>query len=102
MQSYEFMVILSGKLEEEKNDGILKEIENIIQENKGEILKIDKMGRRKLAYEIQSETDGYYVLFYIKANKVLLNELEKFCRINESVLRQMILKLEKEIELASQ
>ena len=101
MQSYEFMIVLSGKLEEEKINQILKEIENIIEENQGKILKTDKWGKRKLAYNIKSEDEGYYILLYLKANKIILNDLEKFCKVNEYVLRQLILKLKKEIELVS-
>ncbi|MFH1612775.1 MAG: 30S ribosomal protein S6 [bacterium] len=101
MQLYEFVVVISGKLEEEKVDGILTEIENIIKEHQGEIVKTDKWGKKKLDYEIQSESDGYYVLLHLKANKVILNELEKFCKVTECILRQIILKLKKEIELVS-
>ena len=62
MQKYESMVVLSTKQDEEAIKGLVEKFSSLIADN-GTVVSVDEWGKRKLAYMINKETEGYYVLF---------------------------------------
>jgi small subunit ribosomal protein S6 len=89
---YEFILVLQPQLEEEKRGEIVKKIEEIIKAGAGELLKNEDLGKKKLAYPIKKAVEGLYSLLYFKSEISCLKEIERFCRLNENVLRHFILK----------
>ncbi len=87
MPIYDTTVILSPQLEEKGIDGRIKEIAGRIVENGGKIIRENRMGMRRLAYEIQKISQGYYVIFIYEGNGDLVKELERKFRLDESCLR---------------
>ena len=77
MRRYETIFIASPTLTDEQSDELVKQFEGIIAEQGGELLKTDKWGRKKLAYEIQKFSEGYYTLFEMNAGPDLIAELER-------------------------
>jgi small subunit ribosomal protein S6 len=57
----------------------------------GQVTKIDRWGRRKLAYEIDKQRDGYYVFMYADIDPSNLPELERNLKLSSSVLRYLII-----------
>lgn len=95
MNKYEIMFIL--KTEEE--EAIKKEVSNlksIITDLGGTIDSEKEMGNRKLAYPIKKELNGYYYVLTISANNDVVSEFDRKARINEKVIRHLIIKLEEE------
>lgn len=66
MRTYELMYVLNPAIGEEAIENEMKRIQDII-ETQGKIVNIDVWGRRKLAYEIQDEQEGYYVLVHFES-----------------------------------
>ena len=62
MQKYESMVVISTKQDEEAIKGLVEKFSNLISAN-GTLVSVDEWGKKKLAYMIKKETEGYYVLF---------------------------------------
>ncbi|MFN4196565.1 MAG: 30S ribosomal protein S6 [Caldimicrobium sp.] len=93
IRKWETLFILHPERLEEKSQ-ILEKLNQIIQSKNGGILKLEEWGMRKLAYPIQKKKQGYYILaeFYGKADLPI--ELENFFRIDERILRFIIVKLE--------
>ena len=77
MRHYETIFIASPTLTDEQADELVKQFEGIIAEQGGELLKTDKWGRKKLAYEVQKFSEGYYTLFEMNAGPTLVAELER-------------------------
>ena len=93
MNKYETMYIISPTLDEEQVKAIVEKFNNLISEH-GEIQKVEEWGRKKLAYEVQDQKEGYYVLLYFTANPEFPAELERNFKINENILKYLILNKE--------
>lgn len=92
-RKWESLFIIHPERLEEK-DQVLEKIKQIVESKEGGILKIDEWGLRKLAYPIQKKKQGYYVLIEFYGLSDLPKELEEFFRIDERVIRFIIVKLE--------
>ena len=92
MQKYEAMVVISTKQEEEVIKGLVEKFTSLISEN-GTLVSVDEWGKKRLAYMINKETEGYYVLYTFEANAAFPAELSRRLRITEGLLRSMIIAL---------
>ena len=75
-------------------EAVLAKVQAIVEEGKAEIEKVDVWGNRKLAYEIQDFTDGYYVLINFKAGVDVPKEIDRNLKISDAVIRHMIVNIE--------
>ena len=92
MQKYESMVVISTKQDEEAIKGLVEKFTNLISAN-GTLVSVDEWGKRKLAYMINKETEGYYVLFTFECEAAFPAELGRVFKITEGLLRTMIIAL---------
>lgn len=92
MTKYEMLYILSTKLEDEARDAIIAKFEGIVTEAGGKVEGIDKWGVKKLAYAINYQTEGYYVLMTFECETSIIAEITRVAGITEGMLRQMITK----------
>jgi len=94
MKKYETMFILNANLDEETRKSLIEFLLNIIKNNGGNITNVDEWGIKELAYEINFEKRGYYVVVNYETESSTLNaEFERLCDINENVIRHMIVAL---------
>lgn len=91
MKQYECLYILKPDLEDEARNASIKKFSDLVILNKGEIVKTDEWGKKRLAYPINYIEDGYYVLMYFKAEPDLPAELERNFKISDDVMRYMII-----------
>ncbi|ANV98206.1 30S ribosomal protein S6 [Helicobacter enhydrae] len=92
MKHYETMFILKPTLTEEEIKAKIEFYKEAITKNGGAIETCLDMGMRNLAYEIKKNKRGYYFVIYFKAEPALILELERLYRINEDVLRFIVIK----------
>ena len=92
MNAYESMFIINPTLGDEETDALITKFEELISNNRGEVTKTDRMGRRRLAYEIADCTEGTYVLLYFNAPGTLVAELERVYKITDAVIRYLIIR----------
>ena len=86
MNKYESVIIIKPNLDEGEIEWIITEITDLINQN-GEVTKVEKMGVRKLAYEISKCKEGHYVVIYFEADPSIISELERNYRINENIIK---------------
>lgn len=91
--SYEFMLVISAKLSEESIEGITNKFKELIEKD-AELSSIDNWGKRRLAYLINKESEGIYVLFNFKSTPEFPNELDRISTITDGILRSLIVKKE--------
>ncbi len=96
MTKYEIMYIVRATLDETALGKINKDVEKLISDNKGKVIEFKDLGRKKLAYEINKEVSGFYYLMQVEANSDTIKEFDRKLRINENILRHLILKKESE------
>ena len=94
MRRYETITIIKANIAEDEIDTILDRMGKIIQEENGEVLKVDKWGLRKLAYLIKKEQQGYYILTEYAGTPAAVNEIERIFKIDERILKYMTIKLQ--------
>lgn len=90
MKEYEAMVILDPDMEDEMLEASVSKIEGLIKKNGGAIEKIDRWGKRKLAYPIKKRPMGYYAVLYFKGKEEGIKEMDRVMRISDDVIRHMI------------
>ncbi len=89
MSKYESIAVFSVKEGEEAAKNLVEKFKALIEAN-GTMEAVDEWGVRKLAYEINYETDGYYVLYTFEANVDFPAELDRIYNITDGVLRSII------------
>ena len=93
MNKYESVIIINPNVEEEGIKGLISRFTDLIN-NEGSVEKVTEMGRKKLAYEIQKNKEGYYVVFNFEAKPELIAELERQYRITDEVIKFIVVKIE--------
>ncbi len=94
MKAYELLFFVAPTISDEGRVAVMKRIETTIAESEGKVDNVDEWGKRKLAYEINGLTDGDYTLVDFHANPQSVAELDRVLRINDAVVRHMIVKRE--------
>ena len=89
--TYEAVFIFSNTLGEDGIAAIKDKFEKLIADN-AELGKVDEWGSRRLAYPIQDETEGFYVLYNFVSGPEFPAELERVAKITDGVLRDMIIR----------
>ncbi len=92
MNNYEVLYILNSEQDDETLAAQAEKFSNLVASNGGEVVNVDKWGRRRLAYPINFKNEGYYVLMNIKAAPELPAELERNFRISEEVIRYIVVR----------
>ena len=91
MRTYEMAVVLRTDLSDEDRTSQLETIQGWVQANGGNVAKVDLWGRRRLAYEINNQRDGYYTLMTVGLPPQAPREIERNLGLNENVLRYLII-----------
>ncbi len=93
MRKYETLFVLKPSLEETNRAALIEKFTGIIN-NDGKVVEVEEWGNRKLAYEIEKITEGYYVLVNFEANPELPKELERNFKISDDVMRYVVINKE--------
>ena len=94
MKKYEIMYILKANLEEAVRQETIDGLHAIITCHEGTVDNVDEWGLREFAYEINDEKKGYYVVIKVTANNEGIQEFDRLARINNNVVRFLIVKEE--------
>lgn len=93
MNKYETLYIIKPTVEEEARKALIEKFSDIITAQ-GAVESVEEMGMRKLAYPINYISEGYYVLVNFEAQPALPAELERNFKINENIMRYIIVRKE--------
>ena len=88
-EKYEVMYIINANLTEEETAGIVEKFKALVEAN-GNLDELEEMGKRKLAYEINYMSEGYYVLMKFTSGPEFPAELDRILGITEGVIRRLI------------
>lgn len=92
MRKYEIMYIIRPDIEEEAQTQLIERLNNVLTDNGAEIEKVEEMGKRRFAYEINKYRDGYYVLINFAAPQEAIDEFDRQAKFSEDVLRHLIVR----------
>jgi len=91
MRKYELMSIFKPNLDAEEVDKLIEKINGIITEFGGKVESVDKTGRKKLAYDIQSFRDGFFATTILELPADKVAEFKRQLRLNDNILRTMFM-----------
>ncbi len=92
MNKYELAVVVNAKLEDDARAAVVEKVKEYITRYNGVITNVDDWGKKKLAYEIQKMSEGYYYFIQFEAESDSPAEIERHVRIMENVLRYLCVK----------
>ena len=89
MTKYETTFILEPGLDENRVNEEVEKVSSWIKDLNGEVIEVQRWGKRRLAYEINRKRDGIYTMFLYQGGGPLVKEIERRLRLNESVMRTL-------------
>lgn len=92
VREYELMVIYSPQLDEEALTAQIERTKELIVGVGGEVEKVDQWGKRRFAYEIKKNTEGFYVVIDFKAESGATSEVERILKITDEVVRYLLVR----------
>ena len=90
MSKYELAVVLNAKIEDEERAKVLEKVKGYITRFGGTISDVEESGKKKLAYDIQKMSEGYFYFIHFEAETSAPAEIENRVRIMDNVLRFLI------------
>ncbi len=89
MKKYELFTIIKPNLDNDEADKIVARTEEYVKTLGGSVLECDKMGRKKLAYEVGGYSDGFMVNQVINVDPSKVADIKRQLRLNDSIIRVM-------------
>ena len=90
MNSYELMYIIPSQSTDEEKEALIAQVNGMIEKDGGKIESVERVGNKKLAYEIQKKREGYYVLVNFTADANVPNKLSSLLAITNNILRYIV------------
>ena len=87
MRKYEIMLILPGEADDQAVSGVIDRIKGVIAAAGGDVTKVDQWGRRRLAFEIDKRSEGFYVVAEMNADPASIKELDRVLSLADDVVR---------------
>lgn len=94
MRSYQSLIILKPDLEDAQVDQVIEKIGQFIQKSGGSTLKLEKWGKKRLAYKVKKNKFGIYINIYHTCANDKVAELEKEYQLYDQIIKYMIIKIE--------
>jgi small subunit ribosomal protein S6 len=98
MRNYEIMFILKPNATEEEMDRLISQMEAVVTSHKGEMVGVEKIGKKKLAYRILKFDEGFYVLFRLNADGECVKEFERRLRVMDLVIRYITVRVDEALK----
>jgi small subunit ribosomal protein S6 len=95
-RTYELMFIVRPDMPEEDQDKLISTLESAVSSSGGAIQKVERMGKRRLAYSVRRFHDGIYILLVLEGSGGLVHELERRLRVTEPVIKFLTVRVDEE------
>ena len=96
MRKYELIFIIRPDATEEELDKLIAQMEGVVAGAGGKLERVDKMGRRRLAYRVGRYREGFYVLFILEGSGETVKEFERRLRVTDSVIKFLTVRVDEE------
>jgi len=95
-RTYELMFIVRPDMTDEDLDKLISTLQSVVPPSGGTVVRVDKMGKRRLAYTVRRFNDGVYVLMVIEGGGPVIHELERRLRVTEPVIKFLTVRVDEE------
>jgi len=100
MRNYEIIFIVRPDATEEDVEKLISQMEGVVTGTGGKVEKIEKMGRRRLAYRVAKQREGIYVLFRLQGSGDTVKEFERRLKVIDTVIKFMTVRIDEDLERA--
>lgn len=100
MRNYEIMFIVRPDVADEDADKLITQMEGVAAGAGGKVVKVEKMGRRRLAYRIQRQREGLYVLFKLQGSGDTVREFERRLKVTDTVIKYLTVRIDEDLKRA--
>ena len=101
MRKYEVIFIVRPDTTEEDVGKLVAQMEGVVAGAGGKVEKVERMGRRRLAYRVARQREGFYVLFLIEGGGDTIKELERRLKVTDAVIKFLTVRIDEELERAA-
>lgn len=101
MRKYEIMFVVRPDIPEEEIAKLITQMEGVATGSGGTIEKVEKMGRRRLAYRVARQREGFYVLFVVDGSGDMVKEFERRLKVADPVIKFMTVRVDEELARAA-
>lgn len=98
MRKYEIMFVVKPDVTDDEIEKLVAHMEDVVKGAGGKIEKVDKMGRRRLAYRVARQREGYYLLFVLEGDGDTVREFERRLKVTDSVIKYLTVRVDEELE----
>ena len=98
MRIYEELFIVKPDATEEEIEQVVEQVRNVITSGGGTVDKVDKWGVRKLAYRVQKQHEGFYVLVQFSSSPETVKEIERRLRVSDLVLKFLTVRIDEKLK----
>ena len=95
MNKYETIFIIAPNLEAEETEKTIEDVQNLMTDSGCEITRVDRWGKRRLAYNVKGNRDGYYVIINFEGAPEFVGKLARYYGLAENIIKYMTLRAEK-------
>ena len=89
MRNYEMIFIVRPDVADDDVQKLITQMEGVVASAGGKVEKVEKMGRRRLAYRVEKQREGFYVLFYVQGTGDTVKEFERRLKVTDAVIKHM-------------
>ncbi len=100
MRTYEILFIIRPDIPEEEIDGLVDPLKSVVTAAGGAVDKVDKWGKRRLAYRVKKYREGFYVLLQFSTDKAAdtVKELERRLRVSDAIVKFLTVRIDEELK----
>jgi small subunit ribosomal protein S6 len=100
MHKYEITFIVRPDIPEEELDKLIAQMEGVATSAGGQVEKVEKVGRRRLAYRVLKYREGLYILFHVQGGGDTVREFERRLKVTDTVIKYLTVRMDEELERA--
>jgi small subunit ribosomal protein S6 len=100
MRNYEILFIVRPDVTEEDVDKLIAQMEGVVAGTGGKLEKVEKLGRRRLAYRVRKQREGIYVLFRLQGSGDTVKEFERRLKVIDTVIKYLSVRIDEDLERA--
>jgi small subunit ribosomal protein S6 len=100
MRVYEILFIIAPNVEETDVEGLVTQFSEVATNQGARVTKVDRMGRRRLAYPVQKFKDGHYVVLTIEGTGSEIAEIERRMRVTDAIIRHLSIRIDEDLKRA--
>jgi len=100
MRHYEIIFIVRPDVPEEDVDKLIAQMESVVTNTGSKVEKVEKMGRRRLAYRVHRQREGFYVFFRLEGLGETVKEFERRLKVTDTVIKYLTVRIDEEGERA--